>query len=253
MAPKFVLAAAFAGVATAAALPRGISDILIVGGEPAQEGDFPFIVSLQQGGSHFCGGTLIGSNKVVTAAHCSEGQDPASVSVRAGSLSWSSGGVEAKVDSITVHPDYDAQTIDNDVAVWTLADAIEEGDGVSFGSLPQQGSDLSGNATVTVAGWGALEQGDPQLPDELMKVSVPVTDRATCSSQYGAGKITENMVCAGLDEGGKDACQGDSGGPLVDEQGTLVGVVSWGQGCAQAGFSGVYARVGSFVEWIGQQ
>lgn len=86
-----------------------------------------------------------------------------------------------------------------------------------------------------------------------MKVSVPVTDRETCRSQYGAGEITDNMVCAGLDEGGKDACQGDSGGPLVDEQGTLVGVVSWGQGCAQAGFSGVYARVGSFVEWIGQQ
>lgn len=274
MAPKFALAAAFAGVATAAALPRGTSDILIVGGEPAQEGDFPYIVSLQQGGSHFCGGTLIGNNKVVTAAHCSTGQDAASVSIRAGTLSWSSGGVEAKVDSISIHPDYDRQTIDNDVAVWTLADSIEEGDGVGFGSLPEQGSDVSGNATVTVAGWyvlskhpstypmngpltcdyrGALEQGDSNLPDELMKVSVPVTDRETCRSQYGADDITDSMICAGLDEGGKDACQGDSGGPLVDEQGTLVGVVSWGQGCAQAGFSGVYTRVGNFVEWIGKQ
>lgn len=86
-----------------------------------------------------------------------------------------------------------------------------------------------------------------------MKVSVPVTGREACQKEYGSSDITENMFCAGLEEGGKDACQGDSGGPMVDESGSLVGVVSWGNGCAQKGYSGVYTRVGNFVDWVGKQ
>ena len=100
---------------------------------------------------------------------------------------------------------------------------------------------------------GTLEEGGSDLPEDLMKVSVPVTDRATCREQYGESDITDNMFCAGLEEGGKDACQGDSGGPMIDESGALVGVVSWGNGCAQAGYSGVYTRVGQFVDWVNEQ
>lgn len=84
-----------------------------------------------------------------------------------------------------------------------------------------------------------------------MKVDVPVISRSICTDQYSSvNRITSNMVCAGYSEGGKDACSGDSGGPLVDGSGTLVGVVSWGTGCAQAGFPGVYTRVGNYIEWI---
>jgi trypsin len=75
-------------------------------------------------------------------------------------------------------------------------------------------------------------------------------DRETCRGQYGADAITDGMVCAGLEEGGKDSCQGDSGGPLVDASGALVGIVSWGQGCAQAGFSGVYANTAAYIDFI---
>lgn len=82
----------------------------------------------------------------------------------------------------------------------------------------------------------------------LYKVDVPIVDRDTCNDAYG-GDITDGMVCAGLEAGGKDACQGDSGGPLTID-GTLVGVVSWGNGCARPGYYGVYSNVGKFADWI---
>jgi trypsin len=79
---------------------------------------------------------------------------------------------------------------------------------------------------------------------------VPVVSRATCRSQYSTAEITNNMWCAGVSSGGKDSCQGDSGGPIVDSSKTLIGTVSWGEGCALAGKSGVYARVGSLSSFI---
>jgi trypsin len=79
---------------------------------------------------------------------------------------------------------------------------------------------------------------------------VPVVDRDICRSQYSVAEITDNMFCAGLTAGGKDSCQGDSGGPVVDENKTLVGVVSWGGGCAQPNKPGVYASVGGLSSFI---
>jgi trypsin len=79
---------------------------------------------------------------------------------------------------------------------------------------------------------------------------VPVVSRDTCRKQYSTGEITTNMWCAGVSAGGKDSCQGDSGGPIVDSSKTLIGTVSWGEGCALAGKSGVYARVGTLRSWI---
>lgn len=80
---------------------------------------------------------------------------------------------------------------------------------------------------------------------------MPIIDRDTCADQYSSvNQVTDSMVCAGYTQGGQDACSGDSGGPLVDGSGTLVGVVSWGSGCARPNFPGVYTRVGNFIEWI---
>lgn len=104
---------------------------------------------------------------------------------------------------------------------------------------------------------GFTAEGGPTNPRDLLKVSMPVVDRASCKASY-AGlvrgvQVTEQMVCAGLPEGGEGTCQGDSGGPLVDAAtGTLVGVVSWAQGCARAGMPSVFARVGEFVDWINE-
>lgn len=79
---------------------------------------------------------------------------------------------------------------------------------------------------------------------------MPVISRTSCQSEYGTADVTDNMFCAGLAAGGKDSCSGDSGGPIVNSAGVLVGLVSWGQGCAEAGFAGVYNRLGNYVAFV---
>ncbi|KEY74969.1 hypothetical protein S7711_01318 [Stachybotrys chartarum IBT 7711] len=225
----------------------------IVGGELAVAGDFPYIVSLQRStGSHFCGGTLVNANTVVTAAHCSTGQSASAVRVRAGSRNRSSGGVLVGVSRIIIHPSYSSSTFNNDVAVWKLSTNIPTSSTISYASLAASGSDPAAGTNVQVAGWGTTSSGSSSIPVDLRKVTVPIVSRSTCQSQYGASSITTNMVCAGVSTGGRDSCQGDSGGPLVSGN-TLVGIVSWGNGCALANFAGVYARVGSLRTWIDGQ
>jgi secreted trypsin-like serine protease len=112
---------------------------------------------------------------------------------------------------------------------------------------------------ATVTGWGTRSEGAPDYPDELYEVQVPIVDQSTCEFVYGSigDDITGNMLCAGLPQGGKDSCYGDSGGPLIVPDGSggfkLAGIVSWGEGCAQPGFPGVYTRVANFVEWVALQ
>jgi trypsin len=104
-----------------------------------------------------------------------------------------------------------------------------------------------------VSGWGTLSFGDPNLPSQLQAVDVYITSRAECDSAYAAnGGITENMICAGVPGGGKDACQNDSGGPLV-VGGQLVGIVSWGIGCAEADYPGVYSNVAILKSFVTQE
>ncbi|EHK98516.1 putative Trypsin [Glarea lozoyensis 74030] len=223
----------------------------IVGGSAASSGQFPYIVSLQKSGSHFCGGVLINSKTVVTAAHCSVGQSASSVKVRAGTLTWASGGTLVSVSSIVVNPSYSSSTINNDVAVWKLATALPTSSTIKYATLPAQGSDPAAGTSTTTAGWGTTSENSNSLPASLRYVSVPVISRSSCQASYGTSSVTTNMFCAGLAAGGKDSCSGDSGGPIINTStGVLIGVVSWGQGCAEAGFPGVYTRLGNYVTWI---
>ena len=103
--------------------------------------------------------------------------------------------------------------------------------------------------SAVVSGWGTLSSGGSQ-PKKLQEVTVQVTENTKCGN-YPQNEITANMMCAGAD--GKDSCQGDSGGPLVTKVGKryhLVGVVSWGYGCAAANYPGVYARITKVLGWI---
>ncbi|XP_067318371.1 trypsin-3-like [Anolis sagrei] len=99
-----------------------------------------------------------------------------------------------------------------------------------------------------VSGWGNLQTAGVEYPDALQCLDVPILSESTCHAAY-PGRITSNMFCAGYTEGGKDSCQGDSGGPLVCN-GKLTGVVSWGIGCAQKGYPGVYTPVCNYKAWI---
>ena len=100
----------------------------------------------------------------------------------------------------------------------------------------------------TVSGWGTTSEGG-SLASELMKVDVPVVSDDNCRDSYGQNDIADSMICAGLPQGGKDSCQGDSGGPFMCGN-QLSGIVSWGYGCAEPGYPGVYTQTSYFVDWV---
>ncbi|KAH9403630.1 hypothetical protein TYRP_014833 [Tyrophagus putrescentiae] len=258
---KFLLLAALVAVAFSSpigeqyneqAVKDFYADGYIVGGTEAANGAAPHQISLQRS-SHSCGGSIISANWIVTAAHCIDGVSASSLNIRYNTLTHNSGGTMVKVSKVVKHPSYSSSTIDNDIGLLKTATALVLGStNANIIGLPAQGSDPT-SGSVTITGWGTTSSGASSLPTKLRTVTVPIVSRANCRSAYGASAITDNMFCAGiLNVGGKDACQGDSGGPVVDASGKLVGAVSWGRGCAQAKYPGVYTRVGNYINWINQ-
>eukprot|EP00058_Branchiostoma_floridae_P004012 XP_002589500.1 hypothetical protein BRAFLDRAFT_88359 [Branchiostoma floridae] len=216
----------------------------IIGGFEATPGSVPWQVSLQRSGSHFCGGTLLNSQWVLSAAHCLV----SGMTVVAGEhdLSRNDGHEQSRgVERIIPHPNYNDNTLDNDIMLIKLSSPVTISSWVSPASLPD--SMVSAGTNVIVTGWGNTGSN---YPDKLQKVRVPVISRATCNGANAyAGAVTTNMFCAGYMDGGKDSCQGDSGGP-VTRSGTVYGVVSWGYGCAQPNYPGVYTKVKKYTSWI---
>jgi secreted trypsin-like serine protease len=224
----------------------------IVGGQEAVPHSWPWLVSLQYYGGHFCGGTLIDEYHVVTAAHCL--QDPnmfnAGFTVVAGLHTRSepfTGRTQHKqVARIFNHEAYNERTFENDIAVLRLASPVTLNEYVNVACLPGTDPELHGNAII--AGWGTLHfQGDS--PDPLHQANIIIMDQ--CKNVYNYDPIKQ--ICAGNHEYSKDSCQGDSGGPLMHEvngQWILSGAVSYGDECAKEHFPGMYARVSHYVPWI---
>ena len=132
-----------------------------------------------------------------------------------------------------------------------MATPIETSANIAYVKLPAPGSEPAVGTPVTVAGWGTVNETTIEASLELLKVDVTVIARDICQEGLASiSPISPDMLCAGDLAGGKDSCRGDSGGPLVDQSGTLVGVVSWGAGCARPGLSGVYANVGNLMPFI---
>uniref|UniRef100_A0A8C2AVJ3 Zgc:123295 n=1 Tax=Cyprinus carpio TaxID=7962 RepID=A0A8C2AVJ3_CYPCA len=217
----------------------------IVGGEAATAGAWPWQVSLHitcDGGLCYCGGSLINKDWVLSAAHCFQGHSSSrTIQIYLGrqSQSESNPNEVLRTASATIHPNYNSLTHDNDIALLHLSSSV------TF-------TDYIKPVYSWVTGWGALQSGGP-FPDILQEVMIPVVSSRDCYNAYGGG-ITSNMICAGLlNEGGKDSCQGDSGGPLVTRNGSLwiqSGVVSFGDGCADRRYPGVYTRVSQYQGWI---
>ncbi|KAK7173350.1 hypothetical protein R3I93_003234 [Phoxinus phoxinus] len=223
----------------------------IVGGEDTEIKHWPWQVSLQWNHQHVCGGALLSTEWIISAAHCftSRTRELSRWTVVLGQTQvTASRGVSVEV--IVIHKDYSRLSNDFDIAMLKLTWPVTTGESIMPVCLPPH--QLYVKEMLVVTGWGLLKEKGGQ-PSVLQKASVPLIDRSECSkpSVYGSA-ITRRMLCAGFLEGNIDACQGDSGGPLVylSSRWQLLGIVSWGVGCGRERKPGVYTDVSQLLDWI---
>jgi len=236
----------------------GVNHLGIVNGETATPHEFPWMVALMNLRKQFCGGSLIDETHILTAAHCVSRMskyDVQKLRVRLGDHNIRDRdrtSVEKHVKRIIRHKQFSFSTLHYDVAILTLASPVEYSTNIQPISLAS-GSQSYVNIIMTVTGWGTIKEGGYQ-PAELMKADVKVWSNGDCKRSYGRsapGGITGHMLCASGDK--TDSCSGDSGGPLFHcprDSCEQVGITSWGIGCAEAKYPGVYTRVTEVRPWI---
>nr|XP_011713800.1 coagulation factor XI isoform X2 [Macaca nemestrina] len=231
----------------------------IVGGTASVRGEWPWQVTLHTTSPtqrHLCGGSIIGNQWILTAAHCFYGvQSPKILRVYIGILNQS----EIKEDTsffgvqeIIIHDQYKMAESGYDIALLKLETTVNYTDSQRPICLPSKGDRNVIYTDCWVTGWGYRKLRD-KIQNTLQKAKIPLVTNDECQKRYRGHKITHKMICAGYREGGKDACKGDSGGPLSckhNEVWHLVGITSWGEGCAQRERPGVYTNVVEYVDWI---
>uniref|UniRef100_A0A087XWX3 pancreatic elastase II n=1 Tax=Poecilia formosa TaxID=48698 RepID=A0A087XWX3_POEFO len=271
---KFVILALFVAGAYGCGLPT-YPPILtrVVGGVDVRQNSWPWQASLQylSGSSyyHTCGGTLISSQWVLTAAHCIFLRLNRSRTYRVYlgkhdlTASNEGGSIAISPQKIIVHPNWDSYNIrftyfswsSNDIALIKLASPVQISASITPACLPNAGDILPHQAPCYVTGWGRLWTGGP-IADILQQALLPVVDYATCSrSDWWGSLVTTSMICAGGD-GEVASCNGDSGGPLncrnPDGSWDVHGVVSFGSsaGCNYPKKPSVFTRVSDYISWI---
>ncbi|XP_042867708.1 transmembrane protease serine 9-like [Penaeus japonicus] len=227
----------------------------IVGGKVA--GDYPWMAGLLMNDeSMICGASLITKQYLLTAAHCVRNiiLEEDKIDVVLGSKLLRNGTEESRqripVAEVIVHEKHQPLTLAHDIAILKLEKPAVLNSKVAPICLDME----DGNHTAKTAiatGWGKLQE-DGEESEVLQEVELPIVPLEVCKEQYSSQRMTEDVVCAG--EEGKDACQSDSGGPLAvampDGSWHLLGITSWGRGCARAGYPGVFVRVPSYLSWI---
>ncbi|KAG7213035.1 hypothetical protein KM043_002370 [Ampulex compressa] len=249
----------------------GLSDgshTKIVGGNPAELGAWPWIAALgyrnvnnPSSPKWLCGGTLITSTHVLTAAHCAYRRTDLFM-VRVGALHLNDVNdgahpVDLLIQQQIIHPQYSPSTFTNDIAVLRLQGSVPLSLHMPI-CLPLPEKVRNKNYEYSfpfVAGWGSIQFRGPRSLI-LQEVQLPVVNLQSCKNAYDKFKVTiidDRVICAGFARGGKDACEGDSGGPLMtysDGKYYLLGVVSYGHQCALPGIPGVYSNVITFTDFI---
>jgi secreted trypsin-like serine protease len=257
-----------AAVPLAAPATQAAAGGVVVGGNTTTTDQQPWVVALASRSrfdtgrsGQFCGGVAVGPRTVITAAHCfgsevlgvSDWRRLSDLRVIADRTDLSGdAGEELAPLRVWVNPGFDPATNSGDVAVITL-DQDLPGAALPM-AQPSDTADYAAGTSAEVYGWGDTT-GRGDYADSLHVAEVTVLPDADCRRAYPGsadGTYTPaTMMCAGVARGGRDACQGDSGGPLV-VAGRLVGLVSWGSGCAQPGYPGVYTRISAVAELVSQ-
>ncbi|KFM80909.1 Serine proteinase stubble, partial [Stegodyphus mimosarum] len=239
----------------------------IVGGRKSHYLRWPWMISLRryegQAFKHKCGAALLNELWAISAAHCVDGKLPNDVMLRLGEYNLyrtdeSHPHVERRIYMIVIHPNFDPVTYENDLALLRFYEPVQFRANIVPVCLPKSVGNIAGR-TAVVTGWGRLSE-EGELPGSLHEVHMPILTNKECEDMYSAAGYSETIkdvfVCAGVLSGGLDACEGDSGGPMVirGERGhwTLVGLISWGMGCAAPKQPGVYTRITKFTDWINE-
>jgi len=245
----------------------GAATARIVGGVDTLKNQIPWQCTFYNSDDSWygCGGTIINCDPtiIVSAAHCFQGQSPAKVTCG----DWKLDGTDTNEQSLEIsgvinHPSFNAATFENDIAVVKVNGSMPCSQGKIWPAcLPNtERYTYEGWADTVVSGWGTISSGGA-VSSTLKYVKVPPVSDATCNAadSYDGIIVSDQMICAGMAAGGKDACQGDSGGPLVtratgvDTGYSLIGIVSFGYGCAVPNFYGVYVEFSNYMEWVADQ
>ncbi|KAG1694124.1 Plasma kallikrein [Nymphon striatum] len=237
------------------------SNYRIVGGMNSRSGEWPWQASLQikhpvTGQSlHLCGGSLIANQWILTAAHCIVELWRVHLGITDLNKKEKTRRI-FEVEKISIHEKFKLRSFLNDLALFKLSRPVNLGaDGkfINTVCLPEYG-DFDGENCIAT-GWGVTRFGGRKRPSVLQKIHVPIISNKNCSDAYGyIRKISKGMMCAGHKDGGFGVCVGDSGGPLMCKRGDgrwyQAGITSWGVGCAEKNFPGVYVRLTSYRNWI---
>lgn len=236
----------------------------IVGGSNSTHGSWPWQAAVYKEGSFMCGATLINEHWLLSAAHCFYQAVDHYWTVRLGVLRRGSHSPYERVhrlSHIILHPNYISSSFINDIVMLRMAEPVEFSVYIRPICMPTATAtqeSIDRKQACTVVGWGQVDEEGDYLPDTLQEVKLPLISAPECRKRTTAltsyARVNENMFCAGVERGGRDACLGDSGGPIMcqesDGRWAITGITSNGFGCARASRPGIYTKVANYLPWI---